>query len=135
MFITADQLLLHAIGDYVLQSDWMASKKSLPTMEGYAAITAHAAWYTFPFIFLTNSAWALGFIFGTHWLIDHFKLARYIVWVKNFIGPPGSNYPWAECNATGYHKDRPPFMAVWLYIFCDNTMHVICNGIALKYFL
>ncbi|MFT5520780.1 MAG: hypothetical protein ACI9IA_001377 [Enterobacterales bacterium] len=26
--ITGDQLLAHAIGDYILQSDWMAREKS-----------------------------------------------------------------------------------------------------------
>jgi hypothetical protein len=26
--ITADQILIHAIGDYILQSDWMANEKT-----------------------------------------------------------------------------------------------------------
>ena len=26
--VTADQLLCHAVGDYVLQSDWMANTKT-----------------------------------------------------------------------------------------------------------
>lgn len=31
--------------------------------------------------------WAWLVIFGTHFLIDRFRLARYVVWAKNFMGP------------------------------------------------
>jgi len=133
MFITADQLLLHAIGDYVIQSDWMANKKAEKSWTGLAAVIVHALTYTLPFLVLTQKPLAIFAIFFTHWIIDRHRLARYVVWAKNFIGPPGSNYPWAECNATGYHKDRPPFMAIWLYIYADNVLHVICNGAAILY--
>ena len=36
--ITADQLLAHAVGDYVLQSDWMATEKATKSL----AALAHA---------------------------------------------------------------------------------------------
>jgi hypothetical protein len=156
MFISADQLLAHAIGDYVLQSDWMALEK---TKKNIAAL-AHALCYTLPFLFLTTSLPALGFIFSTHFLIDRWRLARYVVWAKNFLSPaqtlgeeisttwshPDGRetvektrppviwwHPWAECVGTGYHKDRPPWLAVWLLIIADNVLHVCMNGIALKY--
>lgn len=28
MLVTADQLVAHAVGDYILQSDWMANEKT-----------------------------------------------------------------------------------------------------------
>lgn len=130
MFITADQLVLHAIGDYVLQSDWMANEK---TKRKVAAL-AHVVTYTLPWLFLTTSWKALVFIAVTHFIIDHWRLARYICWLKNEVfSPKDWRHPWSECVGTGYHKDRPPWMAVWLMIIADNVMHVLLNGLAMKY--
>lgn len=147
--ITADQIVAHLIGDYIIQSDWMANEK---TKKSIAAL-AHAVSYTLPFLVLTFSWKALLFISVTHFIIDRWRLARYVCWLKNFLAPkwikPCScgvndechrcdnllrNYSWSECSATGYHKDRPPWMAVWLLIIADNTMHLLCNGLALWLF-
>jgi hypothetical protein len=147
MFITADQLLMHAIGDYVLQSDWMATKKAAPGAQGMLAAVAHALAYALPFLLIARSPGALAFIASTHFVIDRWRLARYLVWAKNFLAPmwfervPAGgevhwcsyNEGWSECSSTGYHKDRPPWMAVWLYIIADNVLHVICNGLAIKW--
>ena len=53
--ITADQLLAHAVGDYVLQSDWMANHK---TSRPFVALV-HALTYSIPFTLLNPSlgAW------------------------------------------------------------------------------
>lgn len=124
--ITADQLVAHAIGDYLLQSDWMAQEK---TKRSVAAL-AHVATYSLPFVLLGASVPALAVIVGTHFVIDRWRLARYVVWAKNWLGP---NRAWSECVATGYPPDRPPWMAVWLLIIGDNILHVLCNGLALHY--
>jgi len=124
--ITADQLICHAIGDYILQSDWMATEK---TKRSVAAL-AHVVAYGLPFLFLRPSVAAYLFIVGTHFVIDRWRLARYVVWVKNWLGP---NRPWVECVATGYPLDRPAWLTVWLLIIADNTMHVLCNGFALMF--
>lgn len=127
MLITADQLLCHAIGDYILQSDWMATEK---TKRSIAALV-HVVTYGLPFLFLRPSIAAMAVIVGTHFVIDRWRLARYVVWAKNFIGP--GNPPWEECKGTGYPPDRPLFLAVWLLIIADNIMHVVINGLALRY--
>lgn len=124
--ITADQLVAHAVGDYILQSDWMANEK---TKQSFAAL-AHAVVYSLPFLFLGPSIPALVAIIGTHFVIDRWRLARYVVWAKNWLGP---NRPWRECTATGYPPERPPWMSVWLLIIADNTLHVLCNALALAY--
>ena len=124
--ITADQLVLHAIGDYLLQSDWMATNK---TKSAFAA-AVHALVYSLPFLLLMPSPAAYGMIFGTHLIIDRFRLARYVVWVKNWIGP---NSPWSDCTATGYPSDRPAWLTVWLMIIADNILHVLINGAALRW--
>lgn len=130
MFITADQLALHALGDYVIQSDWMANTKTKASI----ACLAHAVTYTLPFFLFTSASWwALAFIAATHFVIDRWRIARYVCWAKNFLGPRAYWYPWKECVGTGYHKDRPAWMAVWLMIITDNLMHVACNAAALKW--
>lgn len=125
--ITADQLVAHAFGDYVLQSDWMANTK---TTKSVAAL-AHVLTYFLPFLLITTSWKSLLIIVSTHFIIDRWRLARYVCWVKNFMG---SYSPWAECSGTGYHKDRPPWLSVWLMIITDNIMHVTINGFAIYYF-
>lgn len=124
--ITADQLLAHAVGDYILQSDWMAHEKTKST---FAAL-CHIGTYILPFLLLTRSPLALAAIAGSHFVIDRWRLSRYLVWVKNWMG---RNRPWKECAATGYPPERPAWMAVWLLIGVDNIMHILCNGLALRY--
>jgi hypothetical protein len=131
MFITADQLLAHGIGDYVLQSDWMATTKT----SKISACLAHVGLYTLCFLPLTTKPAALAIILGSHFVIDHWRLARHVGWAKNFLAPPSARpLPWRECQGTGYAPDKPPFMAVWLMIIVDQLMHLSCNGLALKFF-
>jgi hypothetical protein len=146
--ITADQIVAHLIGDYILQSDWMANEKTKKS----AAALAHAMTYTLPFLFLTQSPAALAVIGSTHFIIDRWRLARYVCWLKNFLAPRQTEnwrgiaraqvpdapsvwwHSWSECVGTGYHKDKPPWMAVWLLIIADNTLHLLCNGLALAFY-
>lgn len=124
----AFQVLCHVVGDFFLQSDWQANNKY--THKWVALF--HAALYTLPFLFLTLSWKALAVICLTHAIIDHYKLANYVAWAKNWIGfkRPKS---WAECKATGYDPDRPIWLTVWLSIITDNTTHLVINYLALRY--
>lgn len=125
IFVTADQILAHLVGDYILQSHWMAQEK---TKRSFAA-AVHAVTYTLPFLFLIKSPAALAFIVGTHFIIDRFRLARYVVWAKNgYFFTNG-----ATVSVTGYHDDVPPWLSVWLLIIADNILHLICNAIALTF--
>jgi hypothetical protein len=126
--ITADQLLAHAVGDYILQSDWMATEKT----KRNTAAGAHAMTYAIPFLLFHPSLAALVVIIGTHFLIDRFRLARFVVWAKNLITPE-QRFGWAECSWTGYPPNTPEFLAVWLLIIADNIMHIIINGLALRF--
>lgn len=125
--IQADQLLCHLVGDYVLQSDWMAREK---TSRLYVA-AVHALFYSIPFLALrpTLAAWAV--IVVTHAVIDRWRLARFVVWAKEWLSPMRPP-PFAECP-TGYPADKPTWLAVWLLIIADNAMHITVNGAALKY--
>lgn len=174
-------LVLHMFGDYILQSDWMATDK---TKQSWPAL-AHALTYTLPFLLLFGFQWQpLLLIGGTHFIIDRWRLARYVCWAKNqVLGPretadctaeyvfhngrvfnrgevtigqivtsDGKHYrvlapvaedeslrtqpltlwrrPWAECQGTGYPPDKPAWLAVWLLIVADNTLHLVFNGLA-----
>lgn len=139
--ITADQLVLHAVGDYLIQSDWMAQNKT----KHWAPALVHALTYSTPFLLLTRSPLALLVIASTHYLIDRYRLARYVVFAKNFLAPkylsvlvpPGKfekQWPkWERCKATGYDQDVPPWMSVWLLIIADNVLHVAINGAAIMW--
>lgn len=129
MLTTADQLLCHAIGDYVFQSDWMAREKT----KRWAPALTHAAVYSMPFLSLHPSAAALVVIVLSHAVIDRLRLARYVVWAKNFASPKSDWRPWKDCSGTGYPSDRPPWLATWLLIIADNVLHVLINGAALRW--
>lgn len=129
MLISADQILAHLIGDYILQSDWQASQKT----KDISAAALHAFVYGLPFAFLQPSVAAAFFIVLTHFVIDHWRLARYVVWLKNQAAPAEFRSRWSDCVATGYPSSRPPWMAVWLLIIADNTLHLLCNGVALRW--
>lgn len=141
--------IAHFVGDYILQSHWMAVKK---TSEWGAAL-AHGFTYTLPFLFITQNIFALLIIGGTHVIIDKYRLAKYLTWAKNQIGPKQyrTANPWAKPKAiapmvgvvypisdslvadptTGYPTNTPAWLSNWLLFIADNTVHIIINSLAL----
>lgn len=122
-------LLAHLVGDYLLQSHWMANEKTKHWWPAWA----HALTYGVPFLLVTQSPAALAVIVGTHAVIDRYRLARHVVWAKNLVAPKPWHRPWRECSATGYPPDTPPWLAVWLMIIADNTIHLVINVAAVRY--
>lgn len=156
--ITAAQLLAHLWGDYILQSDWMANNK---TKSSFAA-SVHANVYSLPFLLFAPSWKAMLVISMSHFLIDRYRLARYVVWAKNFLAPKrhficnmtvdGGNEPpypktdprhwynkphrywrFRHVHTTGYPLDAPIWLSTWLLIIADNILHITINGLALRY--
>jgi hypothetical protein len=124
------QLILHLIGDYLLQSDWMALNKTKCSK----AAAAHAITYSLPFLILEPSLAAFSVICITHFFIDRFRLARYVVYARNIVLQPKKyRNAWADCRETGYHKDVPQWLSIWLLVACDNTIHLLINWTALSY--
>lgn len=147
------QLILHLIGDYVTQSDWMAQNKGKRFWPAFC----HAVVYALPFLFI-GSVQAVLVIYFTHLLIDRYGLARFVIWAKNIVLAPFSpEHPeiwdyyddhafdqamneyraywdvwnWENCNLTGYPKQSPAWLSVWLMIAADNTLHLAINYAAL----
>jgi hypothetical protein len=126
----AGLLLAHLVGDYVLQSHWMATRKT----SAWAPAIAHAAVYTTCHLVVTRSLLALAVIGGTHAVIDRYRLARHLVWVKNHLAPAGARPPaWAVCSGTGYSPEVPAGLAVALLIVADNTLHLVINTVAVMW--
>jgi len=127
-----EQLILHLFGDYVLQSDWMAQNKTKRDLPAFT----HALVYALPFFLLTRDsvrgqiAWAT--IFLTHFVIDRYRLARYVVWAKEWLSPTRP-LPWKDCTGTGYDPAKPAWLAVWLMIAADNTLHLAINYAAIRW--
>ena len=121
---TADQLVAHAVGDYLIQSHWMATEK----VKRSVAAAVHAASYGVPFLLLRPSPAALAVIVASHFVIDRWRLARWVVWAKNHLAPPGHEAVAEVYDTTGYPSDVPPWLAVWLLIIVDNVLHVLING-------
>jgi hypothetical protein len=113
---TADQIVAHLVGDYILQSHWMATEK----VRNSLAAAVHAVTYTLPFAFITLDPLALALIAALHFPVDRWRLARFLVWAKN-----GARGP---VTATGYTDDVPAWLSVWLLIVADNTLHILING-------
>lgn len=122
-----EQLLLHLVGDYLTQTDWMAREKA----KSQIAAMAHAIIYALPFLLLRPSMTAFCVILWTHFFIDHYRLARFVVFAKNWS--TDRTLRWADCSESGYHKDTPPWLAFWLLIIADNTLHLCINYAALRW--
>lgn len=123
-----EQLLIHLFGDYISQTEKMATKKT----SSYTWTLIHAFVYSLPFFLLTSSYTAISVIFITHFFIDRFRLARYVIFAKNKL--TNFNLKWSDCSKTGFHKNTPEWLSVWLMIIIDNTMHLIINYCAIRWF-
>lgn len=119
------ELLAHLTGDYVVQSNWMANKK---TGDAFPA-AVHALSYAACFLPLTRNPARLAVIAGTHYVIDRYRLAKHLSWLKNQIGPADTR---PDHTATGYGEKTPDWLAFWLMIITDNTVHMLINHAALE---
>jgi hypothetical protein len=142
-----EQLLVHLLGDYILQNDYLAINKSKKSL----VCLIHVLIYTSCFLLLTVSWKALLVIGITHFLVDRFHtpLKRFI-WLRGHLNPWLSYPEYGKCNTTGFYDDspfntvkntqhddqHPPrifALSVWLYIIHDNFIHLTINYLALKY--
>ncbi len=120
LFILA--ILGHLVGDYLLQSKWMALTKSQPGVEGFRACTIHVALYTIAVCALVGTlspVFAIA-VFVPHWIIDRWSLAS--GWLK-VIG--GRTFEAARGN-TGRSRDFDIAFTAIVYTVTDNTMHALC---------
>lgn len=104
-------LILHLIGDFVLQNDWMAEHKTKFTREGFLACFVHCLVYSAPFYSLNFSVEHTFLVFITHFIIDKFRLAYY----------------WCEFMNVGARLENGHWLKTYLIFQVDMCFHLICN--------
>lgn len=137
MIFTAAQLVCHLIGDYLLQSQWMAEKKT----SCFKIALYHALWYTAPFMLLLDVSWqAATVMIVTHALIDRFRIARYWLIIKNYAFPfTLESFGKAKTDfippdeVTGSPKHVPFGLGLAILIIADNLIHILINALAIFY--
>ena len=118
-----EQLLLHLFGDFILQNDWMALNKKEKTWKGELACQVHCILYALPFLLITN--WmAVVVIYISHYALDRTNIVSHLIAAKNGI---------KDVSNLGFNPDRPFALSIWLYIFTDNTIHLIFNYLAITF--
>ena len=122
-----EQALLHLWGDYITQTDWMAIEK----ISKNKAAWCHAIVYGLPFLLITQSPLALVVIIISHFFIDRYRLAKYVVFAKNKA--TDFSLTWEDCKATGYPSNTPAWLSVWLLIIADNTIRLTINYLAIRF--
>jgi hypothetical protein len=108
------QLILHALGDYITQNDWVALNKKKLSLKGELACQIHCITY-----------WqAVLAIYISHYIIDRTNVIGWFIAIRN-----------GTFNVAnfGFGQERPFVITFWLYIITDNIFHIICNFLALKY--
>ena len=104
------QLICHLIGDYLLQTSWMALNK----VGGLLPALAHCVGYTIPFMFITFDPIQLFLIFFTHFLIDYTGVVKLL-------------------SDKTFDTNTPEYLRVIIGIVRDNTVHLIFNYLILEY--
>lgn len=115
---------MHLIGDYITQNHWMAINKTENSLKGYLACFIHVAIYSLPFLFIASFN-AFLIIFISHFLVDKYRLAIYLIKLKN--------WEWKSLNF-GFSEETPVWLSMWLMIITDNSIHIIINFFTIKYF-
>ena len=110
--------LIHLIGDYITQNDWMAVNK---TKHSKPALI-HSTLYSLPFLFFISIKYFL-IIYITHYLIDRYRLAVY--WIKLM------NWNWSSINF-GFSQEKPLYISIWLLIIIDNSFHLLINSLCIS---
>ena len=134
------QLILHGIGDYFLQTDKQALGKKLKGLYGFKCCLIHCITYSLPFLFI--GSWkAVLVIFISHFIIDRTNLVSYLLAIKNNVKKkpvPAGKMSWSfpymyDVTNFGFGLERPFAITIWLYIICDNLLHIICNYVAIRF--
>jgi len=113
-----EQLILHLIGDYLFQNNWMGLNKK----DNSLACFVHVLLYSLPFLII-GSLNAVLIILVTHFIIDRTNIVMRIMAFKNRVG----------LDNFGCSKDTPFALSIWLLIIADNTFDLSINYLCLKY--
>lgn len=108
-------------GDYILQTEKMAIKKSEKSIEGILYCLLHCSIVTLvSMLFLQTRSFSIGYlIFISHLLIDRYSIALY--WLR-FIG--GRDFLYEHYSVHSFKDVRLAFSCI-VYTVVDNTLHLL----------
>ncbi len=118
------QLILHGVGDYIIQTDKWAVGKKNKGLYGLICCLKHCITYTIPFMLITQSLLALLSIFISHFVVDRTRVIEWGIALKNGV---------KNIDNFGFDASKPKFIAFWLFIITDNVVHLLCNYLSLTY--
>lgn len=119
------RLLAHLVGDYILQTHYEAVEK----VNDWVPATTHGVKYAAAFLPLTRNPKALAVIGGTHIVLDHYRLAKHVNWLRNQAAPKA--YRAEDLTNGGSPAIVPGGLATALLFITDNTIHMLINEWAL----
>lgn len=105
-------LVGHLVGDYILQTDWMANHKKERSWRGELACNVHCLLWTLSVLLFTGW-WDIEHflaVYLSHYLLDRTQL---VSWFVNTV-----------------NQEKPPF---WVHILVDNTLHLVFLFLIAKY--
>jgi hypothetical protein len=103
-------LVAHMVGDFLLQTDWMAKNKK----RSFFACTIHVFLYMMPFLFLGLMWWQLLIIALQHWIQDK----------TTFVN-------WYMAKTGSVEFANPPF-SPWSVFVVDATFHLLTIAIVVN---
>jgi hypothetical protein len=108
-----DWFIGHIIGDYLLQTDWMAMNKKKKGLSGLIPCFVHCLLYTIAVVIATgwyDNVLKVILVFLSHIILDRTYLAvKYMTLLGSF-------------KRIISDKDNPH--ALWCYLIIDNTWHL-----------
>jgi hypothetical protein len=121
------QIVAHLIGDYVLQPHWMAVQKT----EKIQIAAGHALLYLVPFLIMRPSWLTMLLIVTSHFVIDHWRLSRFVVWAQNQFGPKQYRIAFPrDRTGDGLPWTMPLNVFTFLLIVTDDVLHLVANSVA-----
>ena len=111
----ASAIVGHLVGDYLLQTDWMAQNKKLRSWP----CAAHCAIWTLCVCLFAGLGWeAATFLFACHFAQDRTQIVRW----------------WMALRWKDQQGFMQPPLAPWSFIVVDNTWHVVQLWVAVRFF-
>lgn len=130
LFILA--LLGHLIGDYLLQSTWMALNKSGRSLRGILICTMHVSLYTLAVCGMMQSASPLVWlaVFVPHLIVDHWSLGE--LWSRMIRGRTMDK---TMATPRGVGREFAFAFYAPVYIAVDNTIHLLCLWATIEFLI
>ncbi|MEK7390552.1 MAG: DUF3307 domain-containing protein [Patescibacteria group bacterium] len=125
----------HMVGDFLLQSTWMALTKSQKGLLGMWACTVHVTLYTSAVVLMlwlgggTIATMVVVAIFIPHWVIDRWSLGE--KWLRMTRSRNRNRIE----KTSGLMREYAFAFYAPVYISVDNTLHFLCLWATIRYLM